>query len=119
MVCIHSVPAPDSLSLMTSKPNPIRPVGSDVSLACIVKLNPAVVESDQQVIVDVHLFRDGTPLALQGVTVMGTTLTYTTQLNSFGRSDSGNYTCTAIVRPQTNATYLIFFFFFFLYNNSA
>ena len=57
--------------------------------------------------VDVQVSRpDGTPLTLTGPTVTGTTFTYTTQLNSFGRSDSGNYSCNATVRPQPSSTYL-------------
>ena len=108
IVCIHSVPVPDSLILTSSKPGPIWPVGSDVSLACIVKLNPTVVESDlPQLMVDVQLSRDGTPLALASPTINGMTFIYTTQLNLFGRSDSGNYTCTATVRPQPTVTYLV------------
>ena len=38
--------------------------------------------------------------------VSGTTFIYSTQLNSFERSDSGNYVCTATVRPLSTATYL-------------
>jgi hypothetical protein len=56
--------------------------------------------------VEAQLFRDGTPLTLTAPTVSGTIFTYATQLNSFGRSDSGNYTCTATTRPQPTATYL-------------
>ena len=65
------------------------------------------MESDLSVLmVDAQLSRDGTPLTLTGPTVAGTTFTYTIQLNSFGRSDSGNYTCTATVRPQPPSTFL-------------
>jgi hypothetical protein len=52
----------------------------------------------------VELSRDGTPLTLTGPTIGGTTFTYTTQLNSFGRSDSGVYTCRATVSaPPSNS----------------
>ena len=82
--------------------------GSDITLTCTVMLNPVIVESDLSLLmVDAQLSQpDGTPLALTGPTVTGTTFTYTTQLNSFGRSDSGNYTCNATVRPQQTSTYL-------------
>jgi hypothetical protein len=64
-------------------------------------LNSAIVASDVSLLmVEAQLSRSRTPLTLTGPTVTGTTFTYTTQLNSFGRSDSGNYTCTATVRPQ-------------------
>ena len=103
---ISLVPAPTSVTLTGSNPSPIRP-GSDVRLICSVKLSPLVVESDLSVLlVDAQLSRDGTPLALTGNPVVaGTIFTYTMQLDSFGKSDSGNYTCTATVR--SNSTYLI------------
>jgi hypothetical protein len=64
-------------------------------------LNSAIVASDVSLLlVDTQLSRSGTPLTLTGPTVTGTTFTYTIQFNSFGRSDSGNYICTATVRPQ-------------------
>ena len=66
------------------------------------------MESDLVLLmVNAHLSRDET--LLRNLTIssaIGTTLTYTTQLDSFGSTDSGNYTCTAVVRPQPNATYL-------------
>ena len=72
-----------------------------------MELSPLVVESDLSVVmVDVQLSRDGTPLTLTGPTVAGTTFIYTIQLNSFGRSDSGSYTCTATVRPHPPSTFL-------------
>ena len=56
---------------------------------------------------DTQIFRpDGTPLTTMGPSVTGTTFTYTAQLNSFGRNDSGNYTCNATVRAQPSAMYL-------------
>jgi hypothetical protein len=82
-------------------------VGSDITLTCTLVLNSAIMGSENALLmVDAQLSRDGTPLALPSLSVSGTTFTYTTQLNSFGRSDSGNYTCTATVRPQSAAVYL-------------
>ena len=93
---------------MNSDPvSPIQPLGSDVTLICTVELDPAIVQSDLSLLmVDAQLSRDGTPLALTGPTVTGTTFTYTIQLDSFGRSDSENYTCTATVRPLPTSNYL-------------
>ena len=72
-----------------------------------MELGPSVVDSDLSVVmVDAQLSRDGTPLTLTGPTVAGTTFTYTIQLNSFGNDDIGNYTCTAMVRPQQPSTFL-------------
>ena len=65
---------------------------------CVIEFSPAVVESDLRLLmVDTQLSRDGTTLPLTGPVVSGTTFTYTTQLNSFGRNDSGNYSCTATI----------------------
>ena len=72
-----------------------------------MELSPSVAESDLSVLmVDAQLSRDGTPLTLTGPTVAGIPLTYTIQLDSFGRNDSGNYTCTASVRPQPPSIFL-------------
>ena len=94
------------MTLQSNSPNPIT-IGLDVTLTCMVKMNENVFESDLSLLmVDAQLSRDGTPLSLTGPTVIGTrTFTYTTQLNSFGRNDSGNYTCTATVR--SNSSHLI------------
>ena len=68
-------------------------------------LGPAVIESELSLLmVDTQLSRDGTSLALTGPTVTGTIFTYITQLNSFGKNDSGNYTCTTTIRPSTYLT---------------
>ena len=57
-------------------------------------------------IVDVQLSNDETTFALPSATMTDITFTYKTVVNSFGRNDSGNYTCTAKVRPKPTATYL-------------
>ena len=104
---LHVVPDPQSVSLTN---NPVTPIinGHDVTLICTVKLRQEISDSEILLLmVDAQLSQpDGSPLVLTGLTVTGTTFTYTTQLNSFGRSDSGNYTCTATVRRQPTATYL-------------
>ena len=55
--------------------------------------------------VDAQLSRDGTSLTPTD-TMVGTTFTYTIQLDSFGRDDIGNYTCMATVTPRQPSTYL-------------
>ena len=65
------------------------------------------MESDLTLLaVDTQLFRDGNAQTLTGLTRTGTTFKYTIRLDSFDRSDSGNYTCTATVSPQPTSTYL-------------
>ena len=57
--------------------------------------------------VEAQLSRDEIQLNLTGPTVTGTTFTYTKLFESFERNDSGNYTCTAVVKPnQQQAPYL-------------
>ena len=105
-VSLSSVPPPVSVTITSDQANPIN-TGSTVTLTCIVELGPSVVDSDLSVVmVDAQLSRDGTPLTLTGPTVAGTTFTYTIQLDSFGRSDSGNYNCTATVRPHPPSIFL-------------
>ena len=107
VLCFNAVPGQLSVSMNSDPVGPIQPLGSDVTLRCTVQLDPAIVESDLSLlIVDAQLSQDGTPLVLTGPTVTGTTFTYTIQLDSFGRSDSGNYICTATIRPQPTSTYL-------------
>ena len=66
-----------------------------------------MTESDiSLLLVDPHLTRDGTPLAFSALAVSGTTFTYTIQLESLGKRENGNYTCTATVRPKPTSTYL-------------
>ena len=57
-------------------------------------------------LVDAQLFSDGTPLTLTGLTVIGTTFTYTTQLKSFGDSDAGNYSCRSTIRLRASSPFL-------------
>ena len=104
-VLIFSVPTPSSLILTTSSEAAV--VGSDITLTCTLVLNPAIVGSENALLtVNAQLSRDGTPLALTGLSVTGTTFTYTTMVNSFGMSDSGHYTCNATVRPLSTSLYL-------------
>ena len=104
-ILIFAVPTPSSLTLTTTSEAAV--VGSDITLTCTLVLNPAIVGSENALLtVNAQLFRDGTLLALPGITVTGTTFTYTTLVNSFGRSDSGNYTCNATVRPLSESTSL-------------
>ena len=94
------------MNLRSNKDNPIQAIGSDVILTCTVELSEVVVESNVTE-VDVQLTRNGDYQNLTGPTVNGTTFIYTTQLNSFGRNDSGNYICNATIVPnRPNNTYL-------------
>ena len=91
----------------SSRPTSLPILGSGVTLTCTLELNSAVVLSELLLLmVDTQLSRDGTLLALTGPTVSGTTFTYTRQFESFERSDSGNYTCTASIGPDPALAYV-------------
>ena len=65
-------------------------------------MSPVILKSELSLLtVDAQLSRDGTPLGIPtGLKISGTTFTYTTHLNWFDRSDSGNYTCNITLRSQ-------------------
>ena len=91
-----SVPAL-SVIVTSNKTNPIRPVGSDVTLTCTVELSPAV---DVPVTVNtVWTGPDGFTTTNSAQPDMGSTTTYssTAVITSLGRNKSGNYACTATV----------------------
>ena len=93
--------------MLTSGPEAVM-LGSDVTLICTLGLNSAIVASDLPLLmVEIRLSKD--EMLLYNSTqppATDITFTYTTQLNSIGRSDFGNYTCTATVSPQPNIIYL-------------
>ena len=90
--------------MLTSSPEALV-FGSDVTLTCTLGLNSAIVASDLSLLmVEIQLSRDG--VLFDNPSATDITFTYTTQLNSFGRSDFGNYTCNATIRPQPTAVYL-------------
>ena len=93
--------------VVTSNPSPIPSAGTSVELICTVELIPAISQSDLSLLmVNAQLSRDGTPLALIGPTVTGTTFTYTIQLDSFSACDSGNYTCTVTVSLLSPSSFI-------------
>ena len=49
---------------------------------------------------------DGTVLVLSNPEIEGTAYKLTTQVNSFGDRDIGNYICNAKIRPSPSAVYL-------------
>ena len=85
------------MSIASNKSNPIRPVGSDVTLTCTVELSPAIDVNDS-VIVDVQLI-DPAKSLLTTTTPSISDFTYTSSavVSTFGRSHSGIYTCIATI----------------------
>ena len=98
---MFTVPFP-SLVISSNIPNPIRPVGSAITLTCTVELNPAV---DVPVTVTtVWTGPAGFMTTNTAQPVMGSTTTYTStaMVNSFGRDQSGVYTCEATLSSDTS-----------------
>ena len=98
------VPSPTSVTVTSYTANPVRPVGINVTLTCTVELSPAV---DVPVTVNtVWTGPDGFMTTNTSQPVMGSTTTYTSTMivTSFGRNQSGIYTCNAIV--TSNSQYL-------------
>ena len=83
--------------ISNSPVSPIRPVGSSVTLTCAVELSAAV---DVPVTVNVQLSGPaGVVITPVNNLVMESTTRYTStsMVSSFGRNQSGEYTCTATV----------------------
>ena len=95
------------MSVTSTPSSPVYYVTSSVTVTCTVELNSAVLESDLSLLmVSAQLTHpNGTILSLSNTT-RGITFTYTTQINSFRRSDSGNYLCTATVSPLPSNSFL-------------
>ena len=97
------VPAPTSVMLSSSIPNPIPPFGSDVTLTCAVELSPVV---DVPVTINTVLTTDeGFMRTSNAQQVMGSSTNYvsTFVISSFGRNDSGIYVCSVTVSLTSNA----------------
>ena len=91
-----TVPPPTSVIVESDPASPVRPIGSDVTFTCTVELSPAV---DVPVIINVQLTNPaGNPLTTTSTPLLsGSIHTSTAMVSSFGRNQSGNYTCTATV----------------------
>ena len=92
------MPSPDRVIVTCDPISPIQPLQyPNITLTCTVELSPAV---DVPVTVNtVWTGPDGFMTTNTAQPVMGSTTTYTstTMVSSFGRDQSGNYTCTANV----------------------
>ena len=94
-----SVPAPTQVIVTTSKPNPIRPIGSAVTLTCSMQLSLAV---DIPVIVIASLRG---PLGEANSTspeALGPTYSSNALIHSFAADHSGLYSCTATIRSTSS-----------------
>ena len=91
---------------MTSDPpSPIRPIGTSVSLNCscdIAQSVPAEYIDTLDITVSISLQDpSGRQLATNAPLVSGTVYTSSAMISSFGRDQSGVYTCTASVSTSS------------------
>ena len=103
---LHAVPAPSHVILRQNKINPIRPVGSNVTLTCTVELPSTVAFARVQLTVSIQL-ADPDGNTLSGVSTMQvSTSTYISRatITSFERHHSGMYSCEATI--SSNSPYL-------------
>ena len=108
IICNSAVPAPTSVTLSSSIPNPIPPFGSNVTLICVVEVNPVV---DVSVTVNTVLTTpDGfTTHSIAQPVMMGSIIRYYAtieMISSFRRSNSGLYACGAHISSTPTNTYL-------------
>ena len=83
------------MTVRSNKPNPVHPIGSIVTLTCTVELSPSV---DVPVTVNTEWTGpDGFTTTNTAQLVTGSTATYTSTVTvrSFGREQSGVYSCNA------------------------
>jgi hypothetical protein len=100
------VSRPTAIRVLTNQVNSlmVRPIGSTVTLTCMADFDPAI---DVPVSVNIQLSDPaGRTLTTTTPSVSGATFTTTATISSFGRNDSGVYTCTATVSPSPSNQFL-------------
>ena len=105
-IIISLVPRPTAIRITTSQVNPlmVRPIGSTVTLNCTADLDPAINVS---MTVNIRLSNPaGRALTTITPSVSGFTFTSTATVTSFGRKESGIYTCTVTVSPSPSNSFL-------------
>ena len=92
--------------MSTNQVNPlmVRPIGSTVTLTCMADLDPAI---DVPVTVNIQLSDPaGSPLTTTTPLVSGAIYSSMATISSFGRNQSGIYTCFATVSPSPPNSFL-------------
>ena len=94
-ILLFVVPAPTSVILSPPYPGIIRPVGSAINMTCNVELSPVV--NIPVTVITVWTGPAGFMTTTTTQSIMGSTINYTSTavIGSFGRDESGAYTCTA------------------------
>ena len=104
IIIFSLVPRLTEIRISSDQDNPlmVRPIGSPVTLTCMADLNPAI---DVPVTVNIQLRHPNGSLLPGTTPVMsqGSTYSRTATVPSFGREQSGNYTCTAAAVSSANS----------------
>lgn len=100
-----TVPSPISVMVLSNILNPIRPIGSSVTLICTVYLSPAV-----DIPVTVNTVWTGPAgfmmTNIAAVAVNATTYISISLIDYFERDQFGNYTCAASVSSRSANSFL-------------
>ena len=98
--CLFISASNPTISVKSDQPNPIRPIGSNVTLTCIVVLAEYVegLTVNTEWIGPNEFNENGMAQRMEGTT----NYTSTAMVSSFGRDQSGNYTCTATVNSTSS-----------------
>ena len=95
------------IRIVSSQTNPlmVRPIGSSVTLTCMADFDPVINVAG--VTVNVQLSAPaGSPSITTTPSVSGSTYSSMATISSFGRTDSGVYTCTVTVSPSPSNLFL-------------
>ena len=94
------------MEVTSDPPSPIRPVGNSINLTCTVELS-TLPHIDINISVSIQLYDPlENTMNSPSPTMFGSTYTSTATLNSFGRAQSGIYTCKAIVSEVPQNPYI-------------
>jgi hypothetical protein len=96
----HAVPSPSLLTLISGTHNPVRPIGSAVTLTCIVHMEFSPVVDVPMTLNIVWSGPDGFTATNASYPVV-TTHTITIVINAFERNESGIYTCMADLKSSS------------------
>ena len=109
---LDSVPGLARVTITSDQDNPIRPVGSSVKVTCTAHVDlSSRPEIDISLTVDIHLTGPTRrPFTNASFGVLQPSYAYANTssaiISSFGRNDSGLYTCTATISSRAPNVFL-------------
>ena len=98
IILIQSVPDPQSVTITSSTGRTLVLNGSNVTLTCSILLHQNILSELSLLMVTAQFTRpDGSVFDILDPVMSGVTYNFSTQVNSFGDNDVGNYTCNTTV----------------------